>query len=387
MGGGASEIHGMKKGEHKSAGSFINAAIAEGKYSNKQIAEAASSFFGTKTTSASISWYKYQIKKVTPEYKAYLAEKKKNVAANNKTIEEVAKNPPTVQELKKEHEQEPAKTHTVFVSLASTSGSKSDTFVKVTGVPGNTPGIIAEVKKMVQNAYPGKFVNNAGEFNPNNPAPNGHVEETKLDKEAAADIENKAYAAAEAKAEAEKKAAEEAAKKNQYTASTYGITTDYKKPLTDAQKQALKNYTNGSYNHLNKKLRSGQPLDTGQAHLAFAMDQALKNSSFTKDGVVYRGIANPTAFFGPEIKKGTIVLDNGYLSTSKNYSTASGFSGGGFSGGGMIARILVKAGDPGLDVSGFSLHSGEHEVVLPRGSMFIVKDIIGKIVECEYVAN
>ncbi len=220
-----------------------------------------------------------------------------------------------------------------------------------------------------------------GAFNPSKPAPSEGYTDLELTPQLKQEVEKAAY---EAAATAAKAAAEQAAKEAAaaHLKATSVATTSHTSPLTSPQKESLKQYTNGEYRYLNAQLRSGQPLNSSQAQNAYNIDTAIKNSRFTSDAFVYRGIGNITAFFGPQVKVGTTVIDNGYLSTSKKFSTASGFSHSGY-----VARISVKKGSRGIDVSSFSLHSSEAEVVLPRGSMFVVKNIVDKIVECEYVSN
>lgn len=363
------EIHGMQKGSHKTAGSFAMAMIKEGKYSNSQIAEATSQFFGTKTNNASIIWYKSKLKQDSPEYKAAKAAKEAAVKANDNTIAEAAKKPMSAKQLQQEAKKLPKHPHSIMVKMYGYIPGKYN-YVKVDNVPGNTPVVVDQVKKWVSGLYPNGQIHFALEYNPNKPQPPEGIEDLSVPDNVANDMEQAAYK----QAEIEKK------KEELTQAST--VSSEMLTPLSHTQKESLKQYTNGAYSQLNSRLRSGQPLNPTQAQVAFNMDQAIKNSRLSKDGVIYRGIANPTAFFGPELKEGSAVLDNGFLSCTKKFGTAQSFSSGG-----MVARFVVKKGDRGIDVSGFSLHGGENEIVLPRGSMFVIKKVIGKIVECEYVSN
>jgi len=76
------------------------------------------------------------------------------------------------------------------------------------------------------------------------------------------------------------------------------------------------------------------------------------------------------------------VIDNGYVSISKHQGTAIGFGSNG-----KVAKISVAKGCKAMDIHKISHHPGEHEVLLPRGSMFRVDKISGDTVELTYVCG
>lgn len=368
---------GLEKGAHKTAGSFAMEKIKEGKHTDLEIAAATQKHFGTKTDLKSIAWYKNKMKQDTPEWKAKQAAKKAAQAANNAKIADAGKHPMSAEALHAEHEKHAPK----YSMLFKVYDAGKYKYVKVNGAPGNSGSVANELMKIVKHKYPSASMSSLGEFNPSKPVPTEGFINLELTPELKKEVETKAYVQAQAIAKA---VAEQAAKeaKEAHLKVTSVAKTVSSSPLTSPQRESLKQYTNGEYRYLNAQLRSGQPLNQTQAQNAYNIDSAIKNSTFEQDTYVYRGISNVTAFFGPSVKVGTTVIDNGYLSTSKKFSTASNFSSGGY-----VARISVKKGAHGIDVSSFSLHASEAEVVLPRGSMFVVKNITGKIVECEYVSN
>jgi phage-related protein (TIGR01555 family) len=359
-GGGGTAI---PKGAHKTAGAFAMQHIKEGKYSDKEIAEATSQHFGTKTDLKSIAWYKNKMKQVTPEWQAKKAAKLAAIAKNSATIKEAGQHPVAAPVLEKEL----AKTkpsHTIFIKTYASGTWK---YYKVENVPGEGATLSSAVLEALKKDYPG--YHSSMLWNPSKPAP-ANVTTVTLSEEQAKALETQAH-------EQAAKVAKEQELKNPSAAKTHASV-----PLTPTQKSSLQSYTNGAYSMLNKSLRTGSPLAPGHAQLAANIDAAMKTHSFVEDSFVYRGAANVQALFGPEIKKGMTILDNGYLSCSKNFSTANNFSNNG-----VVVRIKVKKGDKGLDVSGFSLHPAEAEVVLPRGSMFTVEAVHDKIVECSYVSG
>lgn len=385
-GGGSSDIPAtLAKGAHKTAGSFAMAMIKEGKHSDFEIAEATKAHFGTKTDLKSIAWYKNKMKQDTPEWKAKQAAKKAAQAANNDKITEAGKKPMNAEQLNYQHVQQQSK-QPFFVKLYSST--KGYHYVKIKNGPmDSSQYVTAAISNIVQAKNPGSSIQFVKPFSTAYPAPKEGFQDFELSDFQLKEIDSQAHQLAAKKAAEQAaqaaKAAEEAkqkAEKQKLTAKSYA-TTKMSVPLTAPQQKSLEGYTDGEYKSLNYNLRSGKPLSSYQAQLAFNIDAAMKNSRFPEDTFVYRGVGNAEAFFGPQVTKGTIVIDNGFISTSKHYSTGFADSKN------LVARINVKKGSRGIDVSSFSLHPLEDEIILPRGSMFIVKSVTDNIVEVDYVDN
>ena len=199
------------------------------------------------------------------------------------------------------------------------------------------------------------------------PAP-PNVTDIALSSAEATTLKDAAYAKAKAEAKAKQPVTE---------------ARDSEEKLSPAIVKSIEGYTDGAYGALNSRLRQGQPLSSTQATLAANLDKAIAKHRMAQTTTVYRGIKEPAKFFGPTVLLGTVVIDNGFISTSKASSTAIKFTGEG----GMVAKITVQKGASAIDVSTLSLHSHETEVLLPRGSMFKVVAINGKEVELEYVQH
>lgn len=351
-------------GKHKTVASFCQALLSHENalaWSNQDIAYAAQNEFGGKTSAASIAWYKMQAKKQTPEGKAAAKAKAEGMAKNDVKIDEAEKKPMPPKELdKKLAEAEKPGYKTMFVKATDKFGKT--TFLKLGGIPDGLDNYDSIYEILGKQGYK---VHIANPWDANKPVPpNVHpfnIPESVLDK---------------AKQDAYAEAAIKAAKNK--------IMTELEEKLDQHMEQAVKHYTNGSYSDLNRKLRSGQPMSPGQCQLAFKLDAAINRSKATEDFHVYRGCASPIKFFGPNPTIGTVAIDNGYISTSKNTSVAVGFGG---SNGGLVAKIKISKGCKAMDVSKLSLHPSEKEVVLPRGAMFTVTAVKGHIVECDYVCG
>lgn len=343
----------VTKGAHKTVGSFCKALLTENKYSNAQIALASQSIFGGKTSPASVAWYKMKQKQATPEGAKQEAAKKAGVTANKATIAAAAKAPMPL--AKMDAELSKAGMKTVFVK--ATKDGKTE-FFKVGNVPDGVDNTVMLNKALGAQGYK---IQSTAPFSASKPsAPD--LKEMSLDPAIAATLKKEADEKAAAEAKAQKKL------------------TEADEVLSEAIKKSIAHYTDGSYSTLNKQLREGQPMDHATATLAAHMDAAIAKSRLTENCTLYRGIAKPQAFFGPNITVGTVVIDNGYLSTSKHASIAVNFSQGG-----MLAVIKMQKGDHAIDVAGITYHSAEKEVVLGRGSMFKITGVYGKEVQLEYL--
>lgn len=143
---------------------------------------------------------------------------------------------------------------------------------------------------------------------------------------------------------------------------------DTKAKLTGPEISAISSYTDGGYGQINSQLRQS----TGVGNVSIAqqvarLDSALAKAELSKQPtVVSRKVSNVSAW-SSSAKPGTVIQDNGYLSTSTN---------GGTWGGDVHLKILLPAGTRGLwvNTTGGSSHSNEKEIILPRGSQFIVHE-------------
>jgi hypothetical protein len=90
------------------------------------------------------------------------------------------------------------------------------------------------------------------------------------------------------------------------------------------------------------------------------LDKVMSEDTLDKETVVYRGIRDYDGKIRESIKAGTY-SDAGYLSTSPDPKTASGFSGGGRKGS-ILMKLVLPAGTKCADLR----KSAESEIALPR---------------------
>ena len=344
--------------QEKTVAGFAKQLISENKWSNSQIAAAAQAKFGGKTSPACIAWYKMKAKQATPEGQKAAAAKKAGVTANDTAIKAAAFKPaPSTVVEAYTKKAEAATNKTVYVSATDAFGVKQ--FIKLSGVPDgldNYEDLHDALKKQ------GLTVNIVGKFDPSKPAPPGGYKDVVLPSVDAQAAKDAKYKQAKAQAKAS------------------GQFTELEESLSPAMLKAVKAYTDGSYSNLNMNLRKGQPMTAFQATLAAQLDAALSKAKMAEDAHVYRGVGDAAEkFFGPTPTIGTVIIDNGYVSTAKTLDKAWS---------GAKCKVFVPKGSRALDVQSMSLHSGEQEVLLPRGSMFKLTGIDKDgIVELEYVSR
>lgn len=349
----------VTKAHHKTATSLAEELLSSKKYSDKEVAQACNSVFGTSFKQSNINFVKNKMWLTTSEGKAATAAKKAAIAANAAEITKASKAPMEQKKLDAVLTEAEKKTYkTMYVSAKDSSGKA--TYFKVSGVPeglDNNDSMVSAMKKK------GLSVVNSGPFSADKPAPAAGYTDFELPADDVKELKAAAYEKAQAEAKQHK------------------VVTESEELGADIQ-TSIKHYTNGSYGDLNRKLRSGQPMSAAQATLAANLDAAIRKSKIMEDTTVYRGVAKPAEFFGSDVTIGTVIVDNGFISTSKNTATANGFSSGG-----LVAKIRLPKGSSAMDVSPLSLHSKEKEVLLPRGSMFKIVGVSGKTVEIEYVSG
>ncbi|HCB0953694.1 TPA: DUF2213 domain-containing protein [Klebsiella pneumoniae] len=131
--------------------------------------------------------------------------------------------------------------------------------------------------------------------------------------------------------------------------------------LSANEKSAISSYSGDNFLKINSDLRKGKDEDPDVARI----DSAIGKGSL-KGGTLYRGMSREDAkklFPGGDIKKGMVVSDPAFLSTSKEKKIA-----GMFSIGGVMLQIETNKGDKGLDVTGLSSNKHEDETLLPRNA-------------------
>ena len=352
----------LTKGEHKTVSSYCGALLHEGKYSNQQIAQAAQAQFGGKTSAASVAWYKMEAKKSSAG-KAVVAKLKTGIKSNDTAIKAAAVSPVPLEKLSAAIDAQAEKScKTVFVFAYDAHSKK--VLVKLSGVPDGL-----DKQEWVGQALSKKGLTASvvAPWDASKPAP-PNVTDITLSNAEATTLKDAAYAKAQVEAKAKQPVTEAREPDEQ---------------LSPAIVKSIKGYTDGEYSSLNRLLRQGQPLSSTQATLAANLDKAIAKHRMAQTTTVYRGIREPVKFFGPTVTLGTVVIDNGFISTSKESSTAARFLG--LNRSGLVAKITMQKGASAIDVSTLSLHDDESEVLLPRGSMFKVVAINGKEVELEHV--
>lgn len=131
--------------------------------------------------------------------------------------------------------------------------------------------------------------------------------------------------------------------------------------LSANEKSAISSYSGDNFLKINSDLRKGKDEDPDVARI----DSAIGKGSL-EGGTLYRGMSRKDAkklFPGGDIKKGMVVSDPAFLSTSKEKKIA-----GMFSIGGVMLQIETNKGDKGLDVTGLSSNKHEDETLLPRNA-------------------
>lgn len=165
-------------------------------------------------------------------------------------------------------------------------------------------------------------------------------------------------------------------------------------PPESADWYAIQGYQNGDGMVMNKVLRTQEPdeflVDTPEM---IALDRALRKTEIPVDIAVYRGFNGKGKQNYPQIKEinalkpGDIFKDPGFVSTSIDPKQAQRFAETGSEGeldkdNATTFQIAVPAGTRGLFVGtknfGFTGALDEKEVILPRDSKFLVREVIRK---------
>lgn len=160
-------------------------------------------------------------------------------------------------------------------------------------------------------------------------------------------------------AEANQAAAKSAAKAN----ATYKKLVEQAPHPTATQQNAISKYSGSGYATWNNKLRH-EPGFAKTDPLTKHLDDWLKSSTFEEDVILYRKVDSDYAkILKSFIFEGTKFIDRGYSSSSPLPNVWHG-----------SLRLVITApkGTKGAALGKWSQHPSEHEVLLPRDSVFIV---------------
>lgn len=143
----------------------------------------------------------------------------------------------------------------------------------------------------------------------------------------------------------------------------------WKPKLSSQEQSALAGYRHGEYIQINSSLR-GTMSSSGQTRKLIAgLDSAMKKSKLPTSVVSYRGVRLPLDRF----RVGEVFSDAGFVSTTLVKPYAAWFAersrGVGQQQPSVLIKVLLPAGTN-------AVYTGEHEaeLLLPRGSQFLVKD-------------
>lgn len=151
------------------------------------------------------------------------------------------------------------------------------------------------------------------------------------------------------------------------------------KDMTSEQREAISSYTGGGYSSINQALREG----TSVPHSATQLDQVIAQSYAKEDMVVTRGFkyGGYLALTNGDPKIGGVIEDKGFVSTTRQHSTAQDFAGQY----GYAMKIRVPKGSNIMPVNSISSVKGEDEFILPRGSKFKISEISGRVMVVDLV--
>jgi lambda family phage portal protein len=155
-------------------------------------------------------------------------------------------------------------------------------------------------------------------------------------------------------------------------------TMPYPKP-TDSQtavvngskgaKDAIRDYSGSAYAGINAKLRRNtlNEMTPQQKKSIVALD-AVTRVKLEKPVTVMRGVSSRLLSYDlMHTEVGKSIVDKGFGSTTNDFDTASGFSGGR---GGVLMKVNTRYGVP---IKSFSLHAHENEVLMPRNMRYTIK--------------
>lgn len=137
------------------------------------------------------------------------------------------------------------------------------------------------------------------------------------------------------------------------------ISEEYANYLPEHLKSAIRDYSGGFYNPVNKKLRFGQPSFDSDLLIPLLI-QATQSHQLKHPLVVYRGTSeDEIKSYG--LHKGKTVIDRGFLSTSIEPESADIFN----EHNNPLSRIILPRGIKAAPIGELSQHSHEKEIILP----------------------
>lgn len=164
-------------------------------------------------------------------------------------------------------------------------------------------------------------------------------------------------AAEKAKAESDSDAAQQAQNK------TKALLMHAAPEPTQIQLDAIRYYTGSGYESMNADLRHN-PHAVISHHMK-RLDEYLKGATLPNDVQLYRRVSGEYAkILRSIVAVGAKFLDRGYVSSSTHSGAWHGE---------LTMKINAKKGQRGASVVKHSAHPDENEVLLPRGSFFVVK--------------
>lgn len=149
--------------------------------------------------------------------------------------------------------------------------------------------------------------------------------------------------------------------------------SEWQDGLSESEAAAVERYTSTRhYATVNEYLRTGSA--DGEERIARQMqrelDSALESSSVPEDVIAYRGVGRDAFGEGNlEDMVGETFTDRGYVSTALNPRAANAF------GDSIVMRVSVPSGSRGAYVGGLSDNPSEGELLLPRGSSFVITSV------------
>ncbi|MDQ8757941.1 ADP-ribosyltransferase [Sphingosinicella sp. LHD-64] len=138
--------------------------------------------------------------------------------------------------------------------------------------------------------------------------------------------------------------------------------------LTTEEKSAVTAYTSSYYRAINACLRGDGGCDDKVKSTIEALDRAIAKSLLPAEQVVFRGVSDNYASYlrSSGLRTGSVVIDDAYVSTSRDPKKASFFAA--IPPEGLIMKIHIPAGSLALDVAPYSDFPAEEEILLPRGT-------------------
>jgi len=160
-----------------------------------------------------------------------------------------------------------------------------------------------------------------------------------------------------------------------------------KRPLTSIELETIQRYTGSQYEAINKllekRLRSSKPLQLDptlpdfEGEFIKILDDVFSRTRLTEDIMVFRGMGADRFLrtFSGALEGQIVILDKAFLSTSMSRDFAANWYLPRANQKPFVVEIMVPKGSSALAINPISRVKGEYEVLLNRGSKFIVHSI------------